>query len=72
MFAASIGEDDCRRLAATIEGAGGESGWVQADLRNEDQAVQAVAACVERFGRLDDAVAVVGGSGRSFGDGPAI
>ena len=41
-----------------------------ADLTAADQAAAAVAAAVERFGRLDAVVCAHGGSGRRFGDGP--
>ena len=41
-----------------------------ADLADADAADGAVHAAVERFGRMDGAFAVAGGSGRRFGDGP--
>jgi NAD(P)-dependent dehydrogenase (short-subunit alcohol dehydrogenase family) len=41
-----------------------------ADLVDDGQAAGAVAAAVERFGRLDVVVCAHGGSGRRFGDGP--
>jgi meso-butanediol dehydrogenase / (S,S)-butanediol dehydrogenase / diacetyl reductase len=41
-----------------------------ADLADDGQAAAAVAAAVERFGRLDVLVCAHGGSGRGFGDGP--
>jgi meso-butanediol dehydrogenase / (S,S)-butanediol dehydrogenase / diacetyl reductase len=41
-----------------------------ADLVDDEQAAGAVAAAVERFGRLDVVVCAHGGSGRRFGDGP--
>jgi NAD(P)-dependent dehydrogenase (short-subunit alcohol dehydrogenase family) len=43
---------------------------VRADLSDDDQAAAAVAAAVERFGRLDVVFCGHGGSGRRFGDGP--
>jgi NAD(P)-dependent dehydrogenase (short-subunit alcohol dehydrogenase family) len=43
---------------------------VRADLTDDDQAAAAVAAAVERFGRLDVVFCGHGGSGRRFGDGP--
>ena len=52
-------------LAAEI-GAGG----LTADLSREDEADAAVAACTERFGRLDAVYHVAGLSGRRHGDGP--
>ena len=41
-----------------------------ADLVDDGQARGAVAAAMERFGRLDAVVCAHGGSGRRFGDGP--
>jgi meso-butanediol dehydrogenase / (S,S)-butanediol dehydrogenase / diacetyl reductase len=41
-----------------------------ADLTDAEQAAGAVAAAVERLGRLDVVVCAHGGSGRRFGDGP--
>lgn len=43
----------------------------QADLLEADSANRAVAAALQRFGRLDLLVNVAGISGRRFGDGPA-
>jgi meso-butanediol dehydrogenase / (S,S)-butanediol dehydrogenase / diacetyl reductase len=42
----------------------------RADLVRDDEAAGAVAAAVERFGRLDVVACCHGGSGRRFGDGP--
>jgi meso-butanediol dehydrogenase / (S,S)-butanediol dehydrogenase / diacetyl reductase len=42
----------------------------RADLARDEEAAGAVAAAVERFGRLDVLVCAHGGSGRGFGDGP--
>lgn len=42
----------------------------RADLVRDDQAAGAVAAAIERFGRLDAVACCHGGSGRRFGDGP--
>jgi NAD(P)-dependent dehydrogenase (short-subunit alcohol dehydrogenase family) len=41
-----------------------------ADLVDDGEAAGAVAAAVDRFGRLDVLVCAHGGSGRRFGDGP--
>ena len=41
-----------------------------ADLTDDGAAAGAVAAAVERYGRLDVVVCAHGGSGRAFGDGP--
>jgi meso-butanediol dehydrogenase/(S,S)-butanediol dehydrogenase/diacetyl reductase len=42
----------------------------RADLVRDAEAAAAVAAAVDRFGRLDVVVCAHGGSGRAFGDGP--
>ena len=42
----------------------------RAELTDDGEAAGAVAAAVERFGRLDAVVCAHGGSGRAFGDGP--
>ena len=42
----------------------------RADLVHDAEAAAAVAAAVDRFGRLDVVVCAHGGSGRAFGDGP--
>ena len=47
-----------------------DGGWAAADLADETAADAAVAAAVERFGRIDGVFAVAGGSGRRYGDGP--
>jgi NAD(P)-dependent dehydrogenase (short-subunit alcohol dehydrogenase family) len=78
VFVVSRTEAHARELAERIVAAGGEgegagagkAGWIAADL-TDDAAVQAaVAACVDRFGRIDGLFSVAGGSGRRFGDGP--
>jgi NAD(P)-dependent dehydrogenase (short-subunit alcohol dehydrogenase family) len=58
-------------LVAEVDGAGGGPvlGLV-ADLTDETSVDGAVAACVDRFGRIDGLFSVAGGSGRRFGDGP--
>ncbi len=42
----------------------------QVDLTLNDGADRALAACLEKFGRVDALFNVAGGSGRRFGDGP--
>jgi NAD(P)-dependent dehydrogenase (short-subunit alcohol dehydrogenase family) len=59
-----------RSLADEISSKGGEAAWTAADLEIEADADAAIAAAVERFGRIDGLFAVAGGSGRRFGDGP--
>jgi NAD(P)-dependent dehydrogenase (short-subunit alcohol dehydrogenase family) len=65
----AVGRDDEYLESATkiIE----ENGFVfAADITKEETAVNAIAQCVEKFGRVDGLYHVAGGSGRSFGDGP--
>lgn len=70
VFVASLDPDESSGLAEELAAIGGEAAWQAADLRDEASVKSAFTACVERFGSLDGAVAVVGGSGRAFGDGP--
>ncbi|MBA2382737.1 MAG: SDR family oxidoreductase [Chloroflexi bacterium] len=70
VFVVSRTESHARTLADRIEAEGGTAGWTTADLTDEAAVGAAVAACVERFGRLDGLFSVAGGSGRRFGDGP--
>jgi NAD(P)-dependent dehydrogenase (short-subunit alcohol dehydrogenase family) len=69
-FVVSRTADHARELADRIVDAGGSCGWIAAELSDEEAAESAVAACVERFGRIDGLFSVAGGSGRRFGDGP--
>jgi NAD(P)-dependent dehydrogenase (short-subunit alcohol dehydrogenase family) len=64
LFVCSRTEANCRALAEQVGG-----GFLAADLSQDDAAERAVAACVERYGRLDAAFNVAGISGRRFGDG---
>jgi NAD(P)-dependent dehydrogenase (short-subunit alcohol dehydrogenase family) len=57
-------------LSQAIVGDGGTAAWHQADLARESEVEAAVAACVERFGRIDAVYGAAGISGRRFGDGP--
>jgi NAD(P)-dependent dehydrogenase (short-subunit alcohol dehydrogenase family) len=43
---------------------------ISADAVNADTAINAIAACIERFGNFDGLYHVAGGSGRKMGDGP--
>ena len=61
----------CTALARELVAAGAEAASFAADLADEEQVETAVAAAVERVGRIDGLFAVAGGSGRRFGDGPA-
>ena len=66
VFIVSRNEDHARSLAERLPVAG----WAAADLREERAVDTAVAAAVERFGRIDALFSAAGGSGRGFGDGP--
>ncbi|HSJ00615.1 MAG TPA: SDR family oxidoreductase [Patescibacteria group bacterium] len=67
VFVVSRTEGNVRALAGEL---GDRAGWAAADLTDEGAVEAAVAACVERFGRIDALYEVVGISGRRFGDGP--
>lgn len=66
VFVVGINEEECRSLAAEL----GEAGYAAADVRDELAVQNAVAACLERFGRIDALFNVAGISARSAGDGP--
>jgi NAD(P)-dependent dehydrogenase (short-subunit alcohol dehydrogenase family) len=70
VFIVSRNADHARPLAEAIVAGGGRAAWVAADLTAETEVDGAIAAAVERFGRIDGLFAVAGGSGRRFGDGP--
>ena len=65
VFVVSKTEAHARSLADETGGA-----WATADLTAEEDVERAVAAAVERFGRIDGLFAVAGASGRRYGDGP--
>jgi NAD(P)-dependent dehydrogenase (short-subunit alcohol dehydrogenase family) len=65
VFVTSRTPGNAESLAAGIG-----AGWLTADLSREEEADAVVAACVERFGRLDAVYDVAGISGRRHGDGP--
>jgi NAD(P)-dependent dehydrogenase (short-subunit alcohol dehydrogenase family) len=70
VFVVSRTENHARALADDLASVGGNAGWSVADLAVEADADGAIAAAVERFGRIDGLFAVAGGSGRRYGDGP--
>ncbi|HET7703496.1 MAG TPA: SDR family oxidoreductase [Candidatus Limnocylindrales bacterium] len=70
VFVVSRTEPHARGLADGILAKGGNAAWTTADLADAAAVEAAVAACVERFGRIDGLFSVAGGSGRRFGDGP--
>ena len=67
VFVVSRTEANVRALAAEL---GDRAASATAELTDEAAVDAAVAACVERFGRIDAVYAVAGISGRRFGDGP--
>jgi NAD(P)-dependent dehydrogenase (short-subunit alcohol dehydrogenase family) len=71
VFVTSRTAGNCAALTDELVAAGAEADSLPADLADEAQVDAAVAAAVERFGRIDGLFAVAGGSGRRFGDGPA-
>jgi len=70
VFVSSKTEAHCAELVDRLRATGAEAAYAVADLSDEVQANRAVAACRAVFGRIDGLLAVAGGSGRSFGDGP--
>jgi len=58
--------EECHSLAKEL----GEAGFAVADVREESAVRDAVAACLERFGRIHALFNVAGVSARSAGDGP--
>jgi NAD(P)-dependent dehydrogenase (short-subunit alcohol dehydrogenase family) len=71
VFVTSRTRGNCAALARELAATGAQAGSFAADLADEGQVEAAVAAAVDRFGRIDGLFAVAGGSGRRFGDGPA-
>ena len=70
VFVTSKTEAHCAELIDRLRADGAEAAYAAADLSDEAQANAAVAACQATFGRIDGLLAVAGGSGRRFGDGP--
>ena len=65
-----IDEETVEALVAEVRDGGGAAVGAVADLRRRAATDTAFAMCVETFGTPDSVVAVAGGSGRRFGDGP--
>jgi NAD(P)-dependent dehydrogenase (short-subunit alcohol dehydrogenase family) len=65
VFVISRTADHARALAERVGGA-----WTAADLADGQAVDDAIRLARERMGRIDGIVAVAGGSGRRFGDGP--
>lgn len=67
VFVTSRTEANCAALAERL---GDNGGYVAADLAEDEAGDRVVAACLERFRRIDGLFNVAGISGRRFGDGP--
>ena len=70
VFLIAIDAAECAALAEAIEADGGSCHWAAADLTEEAATVASFDEAVDLMGRIDGVLAVVGGSGRRFGDGP--
>jgi NAD(P)-dependent dehydrogenase (short-subunit alcohol dehydrogenase family) len=66
VFVVGVKEEQCRSLAAELP----RAGFHAADVRDEEAVCKSVAACIERFGKIDALFNVAGISARSLGDGP--
>ena len=66
VFIVGVKEEECRSLATELP----RAGFNAADVRDEEAVRQSVAACLERFGKIDALFNVAGISARSLGDGP--
>jgi NAD(P)-dependent dehydrogenase (short-subunit alcohol dehydrogenase family) len=66
VFVVGIDEEQCRSLAAELS----DASFAVADVRDEAAVRKAVAACLDRFGKIDALFNVAGISARSAGDGP--
>ncbi len=71
VFVTSRTAEHCAALIEGLQAGGTDAAFTAADLEVAEEVEAAVAAAVERFGRIDGLFAVAGGSGRRFGDGPA-
>src|SRR5690242_1603056 len=68
VFVVSQTAEHARTLADELAAGGSAAGWAAADLRENGAADAAIAAAVDRFGRIDGLFAVAGASGRRWGD----
>jgi NAD(P)-dependent dehydrogenase (short-subunit alcohol dehydrogenase family) len=66
VFIVGVKKEECRSLAGELP----EADFSAADVRDEEGVRKSVAACVERFGKIDALFNVAGISARSLGDGP--
>jgi NAD(P)-dependent dehydrogenase (short-subunit alcohol dehydrogenase family) len=70
VFIVSRTAEHAQDLAGDIGARGGTAAWQAADVSRETEVEAAVAACADRFGRIDAVFSAAGISGRQFGDGP--
>src|SRR6266436_4056027 len=66
VFVVGINREECRSLATEL----GEASFAVADVSDEPAVRNAVAACLDRFGKIDALFNGAGISARSAGDGP--
>ncbi|MGA2413358.1 MAG: SDR family oxidoreductase [Candidatus Sulfotelmatobacter sp.] len=66
VFVVGVKEEDCRALATELPNAD----FKAADVRDEKAVRESVAACVQKFGKIDALFNVAGISARAQGDGP--
>jgi NAD(P)-dependent dehydrogenase (short-subunit alcohol dehydrogenase family) len=70
VFFCSLSAEPCEPHQQSLQALDAAAEFRVGDLTDPAFAVDLVAACAERFGRLDAVFNVAGISGRSFGDGP--
>ncbi|MCZ2152597.1 MAG: SDR family oxidoreductase [Bryobacterales bacterium] len=70
LFIVSLEGAECAALRDEVLAVTEHCFYLTGDLAETGVAEQAVAACVERYGRIDALFNVAGGSGRRYGDGP--
>lgn len=70
VFVVSIDEGECGGLVDSIRSRDGQAAFSVADLRNDAEAETAFSDAADSMGGIDGVLAVAGGSGRKFGDGP--
>jgi NAD(P)-dependent dehydrogenase (short-subunit alcohol dehydrogenase family) len=66
VFILGMNEAECGALAAELP----DADFKAADVRDEEAVRKSVAACIERFGKIDALFNAAGISARSLGDGP--
>jgi NAD(P)-dependent dehydrogenase (short-subunit alcohol dehydrogenase family) len=71
VFVISREARELKELGASLDTSDRTIGWSVADLAVEDDTERAFARALEHLGHIDGLLAVAGGSGRRFGDGPA-